>query len=100
MFSGKGLATMSRTVVSLAALACIILVANPAGSKAELAYIGSATMSADGTITLHLDRTSDGHFLNGTFTYKVDDPDYQKTLAHIGGLKPGETKPVKPWPDQ
>jgi hypothetical protein len=91
---------MLRMAISLVALAWIALAAIPTDSKAELEYIGSATMSSDGTITLHLNRTSDGQFLDATFTYKVGDPDYQKTLAHIGGLKPGETKPVRPWPEK
>ena len=91
---------MLRTIISLGVLAWIALAAVPTESKAELEYIGSATMSADGTIILHLNRTSDGQFLDATFTYKIGDPEYQKTLAHIGGLKPGETKPVRPWPDK
>jgi hypothetical protein len=67
-------------------------------AKAELTYIGSATMAADGTITLHLTRTADGKFAEGVLTYKIGDPDYQDVLAHLGGMKPGETKPVPPWP--
>ena len=57
-------------------------------------------MAADGTITLHLTRTADGGYLDATFTYRIGDPDYQKTLDHIGGLKPGETKLVPPWLDK
>jgi hypothetical protein len=62
-------------------------------------FIGMASMSSDGTVTLHLTRTADGQFADATFTYGTDDPKYREILAHVGGLKPGETKPVKPWPD-
>jgi hypothetical protein len=91
---------MLRTAIILVASVWIMLAANPSQSRADLEYIGSATMSVDGTITVHLTRTADGQFLQGTFTYAVGDPDYQKTLDHIGGLKPGETKPVRPWPEK
>jgi hypothetical protein len=30
---------------------------------------------------------------------KSKDPSYTKTLAHIGGLRPGQKKPVPPWTD-
>jgi hypothetical protein len=30
--------------------------------------------------------------------YKPQDAEYRRILEHIGGLKPGETKPVPPWP--
>jgi hypothetical protein len=91
---------MSRTAIILAASVWIALAVNPARSNADPAYIGSATMSADGTITLHLNRTADGQFLDGTLTYRVGDPDYRETLDHIGQLKPGETRPVRPWPEK
>jgi len=63
-------------------------------------YIGTATMAPDGTITLWLraDLPGGGH-AHGTLVYPPDHPQYQAILDHIGGLKPGETKPVLPWPD-
>jgi len=63
-------------------------------------YIGKASMSADGTITLDLFMTGDGKPLDGHFTYKTDDRDYQTIIRHVGGIKPGETKPVPPFPDK
>jgi hypothetical protein len=68
-------------------------------SKAQLTYIGSATIAPDGTITLRLNRTSDGKFVDAVLTYEIGDPAYQSVLAHLGGLKPGETKLVRPWPN-
>jgi hypothetical protein len=61
--------------------------------------IGSATMSADRTITLRL-RAEDGRgsIGDGTLVYKPGSRDYEEVLGHVGGLKPGETKPVPPWP--
>jgi hypothetical protein len=60
--------------------------------------IGSATMSADRTITLQL-RAEDGRgsIGDGILVYKPSSRDYEEVLDQIGGLKPGETKPVPPW---
>src|SRR5882757_9627116 len=88
-----------KAVVAVCALSWASPLPAQTSPQAQMQYIGSATMSADGTITVYLDRTAGGGHAQGTFTYKTDDPDYEKTLKHIGGLKPGETKPVKPWPN-
>ena len=88
---------MLRMILSLTML-WLLLAPGSMETKAELTYIGSATMAADGTITLHLTRTADGKFVEGMLTYKIGDPGYQGVLAHLGGMKPGETKPVPPWP--
>ena len=62
-------------------------------------YVGVATMANDRTITLQLRSDSpDGSVAEGLFTYKPGDPGYDDVLRHIGGLKPGEEKPVPPWP--
>jgi len=62
--------------------------------------IGVATMSADGTIGLRLRaETADGAEGEGYFTYSPADTDYESVLGHIGGLQPGESKPVPPWPE-
>ena len=91
---------MLRTAIPLVIMAWLVLEANPVEAKARPTYIGSATMLGDGTIIMHLYRTSDGQFLDATFTYRVGDRDYQTTLAHIGRLRPGETRPVRPWPEK
>ena len=31
--------------------------------------------------------------------YGKDHPQYRQVLQHLGGLEPGETKPVPPWDD-
>jgi hypothetical protein len=62
--------------------------------------IGTATMDSVGTIVLDLraeGRT--GEVGSGRITYKKGDRNYHSILAHLGGLSPGDTKPVPPWPD-
>lgn len=64
------------------------------------ASIGVATMTPDGTITLRLRAEGEGGTIGeGNLTYKRGNPQYEEVLHHIGGLKPGETKPVPPWKD-
>ena len=33
-------------------------------------------------------------------TYKPDDPKYPEIVKHLGGIKPGETKPVPAFPEE
>jgi len=56
-----------------------------------LGEIGMAVMSSDGTITLTL-HSPDG--AEGVVAYKKTDPQYARILSHIGGIRPGEHKPV------
>ncbi|MCB9543295.1 MAG: hypothetical protein H6703_12725 [Myxococcales bacterium] len=60
--------------------------------------IGSARMEPDGTLVLTL-RAEDGAGTIGDaqFRYGKDHPQYQEVLDHLGGLTPGEEKPVPPW---
>ena len=64
-------------------------------------YIGEATMSQDRTVKLDLmalgEKCEIGH---GMLIYPPDHPQYREILDHVGGLQPGETKAVRPWPDQ
>jgi hypothetical protein len=64
---------------------------------AEIDSIGSAEMSADGVITLRLRSLSPNPIAEGVLTYAPDDPQYEDIKEHLGGIAPGETKPVKPW---
>lgn len=78
--------------------------AHPAQTHPEAAgldTVGSATMLEDRTIVLSLVYWSrgGGHTTPARFTYKPDDPKYGEVLRHLGGMKPGESKPVKPWTD-
>jgi hypothetical protein len=86
-------------MLGLFALATLPAVAGAAEQNAKPNYIGQATMAADGTVDMHLYRTSDGIPADGDFRYKVNHPDYQAILDHLGGMKPGETKLVPAWPD-
>jgi hypothetical protein len=59
--------------------------------------IGVAWLEEDGSIALHLTRTSDGMHVSGMLRYQPTDERYNDVLKHLGGLKPGETKPVPAW---
>jgi len=62
--------------------------------------IGMATMQVDGAIVLYLRATAAGGIVgDGQVTYFPLNPRYQEVLAHLGGLKPGQSKPVPPWSD-
>jgi hypothetical protein len=63
------------------------------------ASIGVATMSSDGTIQLQLRAEGQGAIGDAVFFYKPGDPMYEKIKEHLGGIKPGEEKPVPPWPE-
>ena len=67
--------------------------------EAEMTSIGTATMDPDGTIVLLLRATGPGVVGDGRITYAPTHAEYQNVLKHLGGLKPGESKPVPPWPD-
>lgn len=60
--------------------------------------IGTATMAADRTITLDLRNDADGNPVHARRDYRLDDPNYGVVLKHLGGLAPGQTKQVAPWP--
>jgi hypothetical protein len=59
--------------------------------------IGVATMSADGTLTLQLHAAGPGPITETVMSYHRGDPQYARMLSHIGGIHPGEHKPVPPW---
>jgi hypothetical protein len=41
----------------------------------------------------------DGAVGDAVLVYSPTDPQYEEIKKHVGGLKPGEEKPVPPWPD-
>lgn len=57
--------------------------------------IGVAAMRPDGTLILDLRAEGlDGSRGDARFVYPPAHPDYAMMLAHLGGLKPGDVKPV------
>jgi hypothetical protein len=64
------------------------------------ASIGTATMREDGTLVLDLRAAGPrGNVGEARFSYPPSHPEYEVVLRHLGGLRPGESKPVPPWPD-
>ncbi|MBW6400064.1 hypothetical protein KPL78_19550 [Roseomonas sp. HJA6] len=60
--------------------------------------IGTARMEADGTIILDLVARQGGTVGRGRLTYSPNHPDYDMIRRHLGEIRPGETKPVPPFP--
>jgi hypothetical protein len=62
--------------------------------------IGSASMDADRMITVML-RAEDDHRImgNAAFFMNPDHKDNHTTIQHVGGLKPGQSKPYPAWPE-
>lgn len=83
--------------VLLAALA-VLPGAARAQAPAAPPPIGTARMEADGTIVLDLVARQDGTVGHARLTYPPGHPDYAAILRHLGGLRPGEAKPVPPFP--
>ena len=54
-------------------------------------------MSDDRTITLHLRSLWPDPIAEGDLRYAPDDPQYEDVKRHLGGIHPGDKKPVKPW---
>lgn len=61
-------------------------------------YLGTAAMADDGSITISLDRKLNGKRAEEMIRYPTSDPAYRQIIEHVGGLKPGESKPVLSWP--
>ena len=80
-------------------LAFAIYAAGAAEPPKSPPSIGAATMSDDGTIRLQLVARGQGAIGDAVLIYKPGDPMYEKIIEHLGGIKPGEKKPVPPWPD-
>ncbi|MBK8597330.1 MAG: hypothetical protein IPN83_17445 [Holophagales bacterium] len=62
--------------------------------------IGTASLDAEGAIVLEL-RASDGRGIlgDGRVVLPAAHAEHRAVLTHLGGLAPGETKPVPPWPE-
>jgi len=62
--------------------------------------IGVAFMSEDGVVHLQLRAEGEGVLGDSYLSYAPDHKDYKEILEHLGGLSPGQYKPVPAWPDQ
>jgi hypothetical protein len=58
--------------------------------------VGSAKMSAGGAITLRLHALWPQPFAESEHVYAPGDPHYGLIKRHLGGIAPGQTKPVPP----
>jgi hypothetical protein len=58
--------------------------------------VGTATMSADGTITLHVHALWPQPIAETELIYAPGNPHYDTIKRHLGGLAPGQSKPVPP----
>jgi len=76
----------------------LTLAAN-AAEASNIQYIGTATMREDESIELRLYSTSNGTDAHFYQILHKGDALYDEVIAHVGGLKPGESKLVPPWPD-
>ena len=62
--------------------------------------IGKATMKPDGTILLQLRAEGEnGTIGDSLLVVSPNDPKHQGIVSHLGGIKPGEEKPVPPFPE-
>ena len=66
----------------------------------QVASIGVATMASDGTITLRVRSLPPGPIGEGILDYPPSHPRYRAIVEHLGGLAPGESKPVVPIGNQ
>lgn len=73
---------------------------NDRRSRPRPESIGEARMLEDGTLILDLQATdATGRVGDARFYYPTSHAQYAEVLDHLGGMKPGETKLVPPWPE-
>jgi hypothetical protein len=98
---------LRRTTGSILALLSALLAATPAAvvTAAEsdppipceaIERVGTATMSADGVITLRLHALWPQPYSESEHAYAPGDPHYGFIKRHLGGIAPGQAKPVPP----
>lgn len=83
----------------IAALFAFQAVSAQAEGKSEKECVGYATLNAKGNVQLNLFSKEDSH---GGAMLLLDPlhPLYESTLTHVGKLKKGQWKCVKPFPDE
>ena len=67
-------------------------------ARSSMPYFGTATRDEE-IIRIQLRSTADGKPAEGTLIYKRGERGYDNVLRHLGGLRQGESKPVRPWKD-
>ncbi len=90
--------TVLRRRAVLAAVLASPTAARGQPATPDRTSIGTARMEADGTIVLDLIARQDGTTGHGRLIYPRGHADYDMILRHLGGLRPGETKAVPPFP--
>ena len=81
-----------------AILSALPAVAIAAENQAAPQSVGVARMLTDGTILVGVGGDEPGR-AQAVLEMHPGDTNYQMMLDHLGGLKPGETKSIPPWPD-
>ena len=71
--------------------------ASAAPKERAQAPIGVAMMEGT-TIVLELQGSDGGRTVHGRFVYPPSHRHYEAVRNHLGAMKPGEQKPVPPWP--
>lgn len=70
----------------------------PAGAASGPESIGVAVCTADGTIQLMLRAVGPkGEIGEAMQVFKPSDPKYRGIVAHLGGIQPGQSKPIPPF---
>ena len=62
--------------------------------------VGVARMLENGTILVGIRGPGPDGPLQAVLMVEPGDTNYQQIIDHVGGLKPGETKSIPPWPNQ
>lgn len=96
LWSCKSTSTVERGAQELQVRDSTIGKAAPDTVSSE--SIGVAQMISDGTVVLDLRAIAGGGQGEARMVYPPSHPRYREIVEHLGGLKPGETKPVPPWP--
>jgi hypothetical protein len=96
-----------KALGAIAASAAALLGADLTGARAAggngppipceaIDSVGNASMSADGTITLRVRSLWPQPFAETTLVYAPGDAQYGMIKHHLGGITPGQSKPVPP----
>ena len=83
---------------ALAGLGILLIRFTGACSTGRYAFFGVATLDSAGTLCLQMRTEEPGQpVAEGYFCYQKADPEYQKIRDHVGPIKVGEPKVIKPF---